>query len=73
MLKFVWEDDNSDEEEINYEIGLTKWLTDINEQMKGFTYWSPSDQDAGIFVRKEKSVDQSWPKYSVEVLKYYDE
>lgn len=70
-MKFACEDDKSDEEEINYEIGLSKWLTDINEQMKGFTYWPPSDQDAGNFVRKEKPVDRSWPKYSVEVLRYY--
>jgi len=39
--------------------------------MKGFTYWLPSDQNAGNFVRKEKPVDRSWSKYSIEVLRYY--
>jgi len=39
--------------------------------MKGFTYWPPSDQDAGNFVRKEKLIDRSWPKYSIEILRYY--
>ncbi|XP_026831327.1 uncharacterized protein LOC105283118 isoform X4 [Ooceraea biroi] len=73
VLKFSQEDNNSDEEEINYEVGLTKWLTDIDdEQMKGFTYWPPSDQDAGNFVRKEKPVECSWPKYAIEVLRYYN-
>ncbi|XP_018399469.1 PREDICTED: uncharacterized protein LOC108777154 [Cyphomyrmex costatus] len=37
VLKFTQEDVDNDEE-INYEIGLTKWLTNIDEQMKGFTY-----------------------------------
>ena len=69
-MKFARENE-SNEEVINYEVGLTKWLTDINNEMKGFTYWPPSDQDAGNFVRKEKPMDQSWSKYSIEVLRYY--
>ncbi|XP_067210146.1 uncharacterized protein [Linepithema humile] len=72
VLKFARENDKSDEEEINYEIGLTKWLTDIDDELKDFTYWPLSDQDVGNFVKKEKAVDRSWPKYSIEVLRYYD-
>lgn len=72
ILKFTREDQSqSDEEEISYEVGLTKWLSDIDEKMKGFTYWPPSD--ASIFVRKERPVDLSWSRYNVEVLRYYGE
>lgn len=72
MLKFTREDDESDDEQvINYEVGLTKWLSNIDEQMKGFTYWPPSD--TSIYVRKERPVDQSWPRYEIEVLRYYGE
>lgn len=56
---------------INYEVGLTKWLSDIDEQMKGFTYWPPSD--TSTYVRKERPIDQSWPRYEIEVLRYYGE
>lgn len=71
MLKFTSQKNENDNEDIEYEIGLAKWLFDIDEEMRGFTYWPPSDQDVGTLIRKEKPVDHSWLKYSVEVLRYY--
>ncbi|XP_024885575.1 uncharacterized protein LOC112463402 [Temnothorax curvispinosus] len=70
VLKFLPDDVNNDN--ICYDIGLTKWLIEVNEDMEGQTYWPPRNVEAGSLVRKEVNADETWPKYRVHVKRYHD-
>ncbi|XP_011688260.1 PREDICTED: uncharacterized protein LOC105450208 isoform X4 [Wasmannia auropunctata] len=55
-----------------YEVGLAKWIVDLNEDMIGTTKWPPPSVDAGKLIRKEASPNSNWPVSSVEVIRYFD-
>lgn len=65
---------NKTDEESNdiiYEVGLAKWIVDLNDDMMGTTKWPPSSVNAGKLIRKEVSPDPNWPVSCVEVIRYF--
>lgn len=53
-----------------YEVGLTKWITVLDENMIGKIKWPPCD--AGTFVRKERSACPDWEEECIIVRRFYD-
>ncbi|EZA48415.1 hypothetical protein X777_13805, partial [Ooceraea biroi] len=68
VFKFILENDNND---IYYDVGLTKWLIGVNEDMEGETYWPPHNIEAGSLIRKEVDADKTWPKFRVRIKRYH--
>ncbi|XP_011858841.1 PREDICTED: uncharacterized protein LOC105556365 isoform X2 [Vollenhovia emeryi] len=73
VLKLFNNNDVEEELEENnfYEIGLSKWLFEVDENMIGMTYWPPSNQNVALCVREERAADpKTWDKLRIEVKRY---
>lgn len=68
IVKFLPTDDEEDE---YYEVALSKWLKDIDENMIGNVFWPQDTSVAGTLVRAQHNALSSWLTYPVEVKRYY--
>jgi len=59
------------EENVFYEIGLSKWLFKVDENMIGMTYWPPNNQNVALWVREERAANpKTWDKLCIKVKRY---
>lgn len=73
MLKLFYNNDIEGELEENvfYEIGLSKWLLEVDENMIGMTYWPSNNQNVTLYVREKRAADpKTWDKLCIEVKRY---
>lgn len=69
VLKFLPTPEFEDE---SVEVSLTSWLKgDLDEDMRGETYWPDDNSLAASLVRNEKAFDPTWRTFDVVVLKHY--
>lgn len=68
VVKFLPTDNDENE---YYEVALSKWLKDIDENMIGNILWPGDNAVAGTFVRTQESAQSNWLTYAVEVKRYY--
>ncbi|XP_011859940.1 PREDICTED: uncharacterized protein LOC105557337 [Vollenhovia emeryi] len=72
VIKFINETKNESNDDTDYEVGLAKWITDLNEDMIGMTKWPPPSINAGKLIRREVSSNPNWPLCCVEVIRYFE-
>jgi hypothetical protein len=68
VVKFLSIDDDEDE---FYEVALSKWLIDLDENMIGNLFWPEDKSAAGMLVRTQINAQSNWSTYTVEVKRYY--
>ncbi|XP_029173429.1 uncharacterized protein LOC114942272 isoform X2 [Nylanderia fulva] len=72
VLKFINEDVDCDEEDDSlFEVGLIKWLKQLDEETNAKISWPPKSEQSTA-IKKEIDALPSWPIYNVTVLKCYD-
>lgn len=64
------EDVNCDEDDSLFEVGLTKWLKQLDEETNIKISWPPKSEQSTA-IKKEADALPSWPIYNVIVLKLY--
>ncbi|XP_071629100.1 uncharacterized protein [Temnothorax longispinosus] len=69
VVKFLSIDNDEDE---YYEVALSKWLQDLDENMIGSILWPGDDSTAGTLVRTQVNAQSNWSIHTVEVKRYYD-
>ncbi|XP_071564491.1 uncharacterized protein [Temnothorax nylanderi] len=69
VVKFLSTDNDKDE---YYEVALSKWLQDLDENMIGSILWPGDNSTAGTLVRTQVNAQSNWSIYTVEVKRYYD-
>ncbi|XP_071654200.1 uncharacterized protein [Temnothorax longispinosus] len=69
VVKFLSTDNDKDE---YYEVALSKWLQDLDENMIGSILWPGDNSTAGMLVRTQVNAQSNWSIYAVEVKRYYD-
>lgn len=59
MLQLFYNNDIEDEFEENvfYEIGLSKWLLNVDANMIRMTYWALNNQNVALCFREERAPD----------------
>lgn len=71
VVKFINEDDMcDDEDDALFEVGLTKWLGDIDDKIKTNISWPPRSIQS-VALKKEMNASLLWPEYNVVVLRFY--
>ncbi|XP_029174575.1 uncharacterized protein LOC114943164 isoform X2 [Nylanderia fulva] len=71
VVKFLSTDDEETDDEC-YEVALSKWLEDLDENRIGNIFWPEDKSIAGTLVRTQANAESNWPTYTVEVKRYYD-
>ncbi|XP_036141259.1 uncharacterized protein LOC105829668 isoform X3 [Monomorium pharaonis] len=69
VVKFLPTDGDEDE---YYEVALSKWIQDLDENMIGNILWPGDNSAAGMLVRTQANAQSNWSTYIVEVKRYYD-
>lgn len=70
-MKFVNEDVDCDEEDDSlFEVGLTKWLKELDDENNAKISWPPKSEQSTA-IKKQTDALPSWPIYNVTVLKSY--
>ncbi|XP_024887607.1 uncharacterized protein LOC112464697, partial [Temnothorax curvispinosus] len=69
VVKFLSADNDEDE---YYEVALSKWLQDLDENLIGSILWPGDNSTAGTLVRTQVNAQSNWSIYAVEVKRYYD-
>lgn len=58
--------------DVYIDVGLRKWIcTDLDDEMRGKTYWPPNPKSVTHLVKTEESFKASWPKHDVEIKRFY--
>ncbi|XP_011161752.1 uncharacterized protein LOC105197192 isoform X1 [Solenopsis invicta] len=69
IVKFLSTDDDEDE---YYEIALTKWLIDLDENMIGNIFWPEDNFVTETLVQTQANAQLYWFTHAIEVKRYYD-
>ncbi|KYN22211.1 hypothetical protein ALC57_05393, partial [Trachymyrmex cornetzi] len=69
VVKFL---STSEDNNIYYEVALTKWLVQIDDNMIGKLLWPKNNSIAGKLVRSEANADETWQQFEVEVKRYHE-
>lgn len=72
-MKFLSVTDDEEADDEYYEVALSKWLEDVDENMIGNVFWPEDKSIAGTLVRTQANAQSNWPTYTVEVKRYYGE
>lgn len=71
MVKFI---PTIEDPDMYIDVGLRKWIcTDLDDEMRGKIYWPPDPKSVTQFVKTEETFKTDWPKYDVEVKRFYSE
>lgn len=77
VVKFLkTNNEDSDNDEIEYEVGRTKWLVDFNNNNDYIDktlmiLWPPKSSMVCNAVKMDKNPDSSWRTEQVQVKKFY--
>ncbi len=68
-MKFLPAEENEDEE-VCYDLGLSKWISAQSSDGKVTIWWPPSNQHS-LAIKHLKDPAEGWNEYDAVVKKYY--